>query len=128
MAKVTNKKSPPSRIKYEQSHPTVSCRVSRDFYDRLLEAKVEGNSFADILKLGLGELEVRVKKLEEARKQGRDEGYKKGFTEASLCYKVTYPCSVCGEVIEVTSQQEKQAISEFMQERGWAHQECLERR
>lgn len=74
MAKATKKKSPPSKIKYEQGHSTVSCRVSRDFYDRLLKAKAEGNSFSDILKLGLGELEVRIKKLEEARKQGWDEG------------------------------------------------------
>jgi len=28
---------PPSRIKYEQSHPTVSVRVDRKLYDELKE-------------------------------------------------------------------------------------------
>ena len=128
MAKITKRKAP-SRIKYEQGHPTVSCRVPREIYDRLCEAKeVEGNSFADILKLGLGKLEVRVKKLGEDRKQGWDEGYKKGFADAKLRYKVSYRCSVCGQLMEVTSTKEKEAISEYMRERGWAHMECHEQR
>lgn len=128
MTKVTKRKAP-SRIRYEQGHPTVSCRVSRDIYDRLQKAKdAEGKSFADILKLGLGKLEVRLKKLEEARKQGGDEGYKKGFADAKLRYRVNYRCSVCGQVMEVTSKEEKEAIREYMREKGWAHTECLERR
>ncbi len=127
MAKVTKRKAP-SRIKYEQGHPTVSCRVSREIYDRLSEAKeVEGKSFADILKLGLGILEVRVKKLGDVRKQGWDEGYKKGFADARLRYRVIYHCSVCGQVMEVTSTEEKEVIDECMRERGWAHMECHER-
>ena len=128
MAKVSKHKAP-SRVKYEQSHPTVSSRVSREIYDRLSKAKeVEGKSFADILKLGLGMTEVRLKKLEEAKKQGWDEGYKKGFADAKLRYRVIYRCSVCEKALEVTSKEEKEAISEYMREKGWAHQECLERR
>ena len=127
MAKISKHKAP-SRIKYERDHPTVSCRVSRDIYDRLVEAKAEGNSFADILKLGLGKLEVQLKKVGEARKQGWDEGYKKGYADAALRYKVSYPCSICGQIIEVTTPQEKQAINECMRQRGWAHETCIGRR
>lgn len=127
MARAKKHKAP-SRIKYEQSHPTVTCRVSKDIHDRLVKAKVEGNSFTDILKLGLGILEVRVKKLGEAKKQGWDEGYKKGFADAKLRYKVIYHCSVCRHIIEVISKEEKNAISEYMQVQGWAHAECLESR
>ncbi len=127
MAKVRKHKAP-SRVKYEQSHPTVSCRVPREIYDRLVKAKAEGNSFSDILKLGLGILEVRVKKLREARKQGWDEGYNKGFADAKTRYLVSYRCNVCGQVIEVTTKEEKSAISEYMEEQGWAHAKCLESR
>ena len=128
MARVSKHKAP-SRIKYEQRHPTVSCRVSREIYDRLSDAKeVEGRSFADILKRGLGKAEVRVKKLGEARKQGWYEGYEKGFGNARLRYRVIYHCRVCGQVMEVTTTEEKQAIDECMRERGWVHKACLQRR
>jgi hypothetical protein len=53
MAKDKAKKTP-SRIKYEQSHPTVSFRVSREFYDRLQAVKeAEGRSYTDALKVGV---------------------------------------------------------------------------
>ena len=127
MAKVKHRA--PSRIRYEHDNPTVSCRVSREIYDRLSEAKeVEGRSFADILKLGLGKAEPRVRKLGEARKQGWDEGYEKGFADARLRYRVIYHCRECGQVMEVTTTEEKQAIDECMRERGWAHKACLQRR
>ena len=129
MVKSAKRKAPPSRIKYEQSHPVVSFRVPKHIYDELQRVKEGGgNSFTDILKLGLGMTEVRLKKLEEARKQGWDEGYKKGFADARLRYRAIYHCSVCGQMIEVTIKEEKEAIREYMQEQGWAHTECLEPR
>ena len=128
MAKVI-KRQPPSRIKYEQSHPTVSCRVSREIYDRLVEAKeVEGKSFADILKLGLGKAERSANKLIEAKMQSWSEGHKKGFDEAALKYKVTYHCSKCGQIMEVQHPNEKETIDELMRKAGWAHQQCPARR
>ena len=127
MAKVRKHKAP-SRIRYEQSHPTVSCRVPREIYNRLVKAKAEGNSFSDILKLGLGILDVRVKKLGEARKRGWKEGYNKGFADAKTRYLVSYCCNICGERIEVTSKEEKSSIREYMKEKRWAHTECLESR
>ena len=65
------KKKAPSRTRYEQSHPTVSCRVSREIYDRLQAVKeADSKSFANILKVGLGLLEVQVKEKEKAKRKG----------------------------------------------------------
>ncbi len=47
--------TPPSRRRYETSHPTVSFRVDHDLYARLKELKEKANlSVADVLKIGLG--------------------------------------------------------------------------
>lgn len=136
MAKA-GKKNPPSRVRYEQRHPTVSCRIPKDVYDRLQAVKAaEGKSFADVLKIGLGILEVRVKEEGEVRKQahaqgykkGHAEGYGKGYAEAENLYKVTYPCSVCRKTLMVTSTNEKEAIKKYMQEHSWGHAECHEKR
>ncbi len=124
MPKVT-KRPPPSRLKYEQNHPTVSCRVSKEIYDRLVEAKeVEGKSFSDILKIGLGKQEVQAKKVRESKKQGWDEGYKKAYADAAIRYKVIYHCNVCGKEMEVIHENEKKAVDQFMLEHGWGHNEC----
>lgn len=127
MAKAVKRKAP-SRARYEQAHPTVSCRVPREIYDRLQKARVaEGKSLADILKIGLGILEVQVKEEGEVKKRGHAEGYKKGYAEAERLYKVTYPCCVCGGIIEISSKEEKQAASRYMREHRWGHQRCAER-
>jgi predicted CopG family antitoxin len=117
----------PSRIRYEQSHPTISCRVPREVYDKLRAVKDrEGKSFADILKIGLGILEAWVREEREVMKKGHAEGYRKGYAEAERLYEVTYPCSVCGKTLVVTSRDEKEAIKEYMQEHGWGHRACHE--
>ena len=62
-----DKKKPPSRLRYEQSHPTISCRLPREIYDRLQEMRQqEGGSFTDILKIGLEILQSKTKKDEKA--------------------------------------------------------------
>lgn len=45
---------PPSRIKYEQSHPTVSFRIDRGLHEELKSLKKQaGLSVADVLRVGL---------------------------------------------------------------------------
>jgi len=127
MAKRARK--PPSRVRYEQGHPTVSCRVPREIYGRLkavMEAK--GQSFSDVLKVGLGLLEVQAKQEAEVRKQGYAAGYRNGCAVGERLYKVTYPCSVCRKTLAVTNEEEKEAISEYMQEQGWGHGACHQKR
>ena len=49
-------------------------------YDKIRAViDVGGKSFADILKTGLGILEVRVKEQEEIGKKGHAERYRKGY-------------------------------------------------
>ena len=129
MTKVKRIKVPPSRSRYEQYNPTVSFRVPKDIYDRIRRTKsTVGNSFADIFMVGFAKTDLWAKKLEEARKKGYDEGHQKGYDEARLRYRVTYNCSICGQGLEVTHTEEKEAITRYMRENGWAHQQCLERR
>jgi len=129
MAKIIKKKKAPSRVRYEQAHPTVSCRVAKELHDRLQAVKkAESKSFTDILKIGLGILEVQVKDEGEVRKKGHAEGYRKGYTEAEGLYKVTFPCSVCGKSIELTTREAKQAVTGYMRAHGWGHAACLERK
>ena len=124
-----NKRKPPSRLKYEGSHPTVSFRISRELYDRLqVVKKAEGKSTADVLKVGVGLLEVKVSEEKEAKTQGYQEGFGEGYEWAESRYKVTYRCSVCRKTLEVTSVEEKEAVGRYMREHGWGHADCLDRR
>lgn len=119
------KRKAPSRIRYEETNPTVSCRVSKEIYDKLQSLKQkEKKSFADILKVGLGILRSDSEKEVKAYQRGYDKGYRKAEEE----FKVTYPCSVCGKIIALTSENEKRAASEYMTAHGWAHDECDEKR
>lgn len=128
MVKSAKRKLPPSRTRYEQSHPVVSFRVPRDIYDELQRVKEEGDrSFTDILKQGMGKAEHDSRKAAKIRQESLAEGYRKGYSEAELKYKVTYHCSMCGQTMEVTHENEKRAITEFMAQAGWQHSECRRR-
>lgn len=125
----SKKKRTPSRIRYEQNHPTVSWRVSKELYDRLQAVKdAEGKSTTDVLKVGVGLLEIKVRKEKKVRDQAYDEGYGDGSRDAEVLYKVTYPCSICGKTLTVMSKKEKDAIKRYMREHGWGHAECIHRR
>ena len=128
MAK-SDRRIPPSRDRYEQAHPTVSFRVSREIYDRLQALKeAEGMSLAEILKKGLGILEAKVREEEKVREVAYSKGFEEGYLLAEEEYEVTYTCSVCHELITVTSLAEKEAIKQYMQEHGWGHAKCIDRR
>src|SRR5208283_3087690 len=106
--KEKEKKTSPSRSRYEKSHPTVSCRVPKDLYDELETiSKKEGKSLADILKIGLGRLEEKVADCENARNEGLYEGYMVGFSEAEEAFKVIYPCNVCSGLVALSTGEEK---------------------
>ena len=84
------KHKPPSRIKYDSSHPTVCCRVSRGLYDKLTEVREnDGKSFVDILREGLG-----VQK--SGSTKSREEGFAAGKV-AALKWVALGRCSQCGK-------------------------------
>jgi len=68
MARSKQAKKKPSRVAYEESHPTISFRLDIQTHDRLKEhLKTTGCSFADFVKDALGReetmIEERVTKL-----------------------------------------------------------------
>jgi hypothetical protein len=111
----SKKHQPPSRIKYTQSHPTVSVRVSREMYDHLEELRLKsGKSLGDILREALGKQAPVV-----------NQAFDRGYKVAREKFKVIYTCSICGKLIVVTTPDEKKAIASYMKQHGWAHGECL---
>ena len=123
------KSKTPSRTKYEESHPTVSFRVSRELYDRLQAVKkAEGKSITDVLKVGVGLLEVKVRSEAEIRGKAFREGHRKGYELAESNYKCTFPCSGCGKTISVEGEAIKEAIKEYLVRNGWGHADCVNRR
>jgi hypothetical protein len=118
MAKVTHK--PPARIRYEQSHPTVSFRLDRDTYD-LLKQRLEdlgGVSFADFVRDSLGLLHTDIK---EIRETAWDEGYAQAVED----YQIWYFCAVCRKRIDMSpNDDDHKAMIGYMKEHGWGHASC----
>jgi len=93
-------KQPPAKIRYDQSHPTVSFRVTRELKDRLESyTTAKGMSFADFIKEALGVRE-REKTYEDGFRDGHRKGYREGKKdEAAKCHIV---CRVCKRRFAVT--------------------------
>jgi len=121
MVKATRK--PPARIRYEQSHPTVSCRLDKDTYD-LLKQRLDdlgGVSFADFVKDTLGLLQLKMPDVEQIKQTAWDEGY----VQAMEDYLIWFYCAVCGKRIDMSpnSDAHKSMIG-YMKEHGWGHASC----
>jgi len=116
-----SKGKPPSRVRYEAANPAVSCRVGKDLYRRLQAVrKAEGRSLADVLAIGLGVLEVKMKSEAELRQQG--------YEQAAQLFMVTFRCAGCGKSISVTGQAAKEACQRYLEREGWSHAECYPKR
>jgi len=125
--KIKNK--PPARVRYEKTHPVRSFRTTKEIDSRLEAAKKkDGKSIADIVKIGLGMLEVKIKKKEEIRQEGSAEGFEEGYEAARVQYEVTYHCAHCRKPISITTEVEKEAAGKYMMEHRWCHKKCPERR
>ena len=106
---------PPSKIKYNQTHPTVSIRVSQDLYDQLKDLREKsGKSLGDILRQAL-----------DKQAPSANKAFQRGFNEARRQFVVMYRCVICGGPIEVTTAQEKQDIVEYMRSERWGHGGCI---
>lgn len=106
-----NKKKSPSREKYEKENPTVSGRVPKETRDRLnVNLAKQDMSLADALKVLAGELELKVRPVDEARQVG--------YKEAKNHYLITFPCDVCGKPIPIKKPKTKEAASKYMTEHG----------
>ncbi len=121
MVKATRK--PPARIRYEQSHPTVSCRLSKDAYT-LLKQRLEdlgGVSFADFVKDALGLLQLKMPDIEKIKETAWSEAY----DQAEKDYQIWYYCRVCGKRIDMEPNSDShKAMIGYMKEHGLAHASC----
>ena len=108
------KKQPPSKIKYDKSHPVVSVRVTQTLFNQLKELKdLSGKSLGDILREALKQQTPSVK-----------DAYERGCQDGKARWSVSYKCSVCGGNIVVSSEDEKKDIAGYMREHGWHHADC----
>ena len=118
MAKGTHK--PPARIRYEQSHPTVSFRLPIDTYN-LLKQRLEdlgGVSFADFVKESLGLIQPDIEEIKET-------AWSEGYNQAEKDYQIWYYCAVCRKRIDMSPNgNDHKAMIGYMKERGWAHASC----
>jgi len=59
-----------------------------------------------------------MSKVNKRRKNWTDKGYRKGVAE----YKITYPCSVCGEeLVMMPGNEDHTAMKTKMHDGGWGH-------
>ena len=73
------RKAPPSRLRYEATHPTVTARLDQALYDELKRLKdSSGLSVAEVLKIGLEKAQPITK---DSYRIGFDVGMKKGRKE-----------------------------------------------
>ena len=117
MAKATHK--PPARLRYEQSHPTMSCRLDKDSH-ALLKQRLEdlgGVSFADFVKDALGLFELRMPDIEKMKDEAYDQAKKDN--------QIWYFCAMCRKRMDVEpNSNSHKAIIGYMKEHEWAHSSC----
>jgi hypothetical protein len=121
MAKAIRK--PPARIRYEQSHPTMSCRLDKDTHDLLKQRHEDlgGVSFADFVKDALGIQQAKMPDIEEIKEQAGHEGYHQATEDCQIWYY----CAVCGKRINVEPDSDShKAIIGYMKEHGRGHANC----
>ena len=68
---------------------------------------------------------VALENLDKRLHKRYQEGYQKGWQDAKNRYRVIYLCKVCGGLLEVTHDNEKQAVRQYMREHGWGHGDCV---
>jgi hypothetical protein len=118
---------PPSRLRYEAEHPVIGVRVDSATYARLVALRDEsGATLGALVRRSLGVVEADVAQDELACLGA----YSEGQMEALGVYQITFPCSVCGQPMEVKAGSEMaQAAVAYLAERGWVHGgDCAERR
>jgi hypothetical protein len=113
--KVTRKRVPPSRERYEESHPVISVRVTPEMRERLeLLKNTSGMSAADVLRIGLDLAQPAI-----------EEAFNVGYGDAEWRLKVTYWCSGCGrDDLSVEAPEEAEAVGEFLSRNGWYCPRC----
>lgn len=115
---MAKKKVPPSRVKYDGKNPTVSARMPREERDKLFAVLKKLNlSLAKLLVAFAEENEIKLKPIEQAKKEG--------YEGAKEKYGVPFACAKCGKPVYITRLKSKALAGRFMTENGWCHAGCL---
>ena len=111
------KRVPPSRVRYEATHPTISVRISQEFRQELEELReMSGLSMADILRAGLDKLQPDIVEIFE-------KGFSEGYEAAEEEFKVMAPCGACGKAhLPVTGERMKSVAAQRLI--GWSAKGC----
>ena len=128
MGKSKSNKKSPARKRYEERNPVESFRAPKERHELARKVKEKyGLSNGDIFDIGLARIELKMRAEEEVRQEAYDKGWEDGVNKAVALYALNYPCSICKEMIEVTTEEEKRAIRKFMIDEGWGHAACHDR-
>ncbi len=120
---VKGRRKSPSKIRYEQSHPTLSCRLDKQTYDLLKKRLDDADlSFAQFVKTQLGILELEWPDVEEIDR----EAYQEGLAEATNKYRIQIKCLRCGEPITVRPHSQMHETIRAHLEGLWSHKNCRE--
>jgi len=109
-----NRTNPPSRKRYEESHPIISFRIKKEWYDELKNLLISQDiTIADFFKIAL-------KKQKENHDKIWEEGHDNGFCTFNI------PCKVCGEPMQLDMLTEPE-VEKTMKEAfsKWGHHRCL---
>jgi len=119
---VKSKHKPPSRIRYEESHPTLSCRLDKQTRNLLKQHLKNGElSLSQFIKAQLGVLELKLPDVKKVEK----EAYKEGYAKATSEYRIEIKCHKCGKPITIRPRSNiHQAVREWF-EGDWHHTNCL---
>jgi hypothetical protein len=112
---------PPSKVKYDENHPIVSCRISKADFEKLKTSAVAENlNMVDLLKIGLGIVEKREDNLYTEYKRG----YASGFEAAEKKYRINIPCGECDEMITIEQGESMNNLKEFLINHRLHHEGC----
>ena len=131
----TDRHRPPARARYAERHPAVTVHLpDAATRARLVElSEQSGLSLGHLVKRSLGVVEEDTDHVMQTFQEGYDlgcaDGHRDGYLEAVATYRVTWPCPVCGNDLEVKSgEPAAQAVSALLVEHRWAHRASNERR
>ncbi len=126
-----NKHYPPSRDRYDEEHPIISIRVTKEVFDRVELKKAEGVTPYQILLAGLGMFEVKDKDIVKLKKdfyqKGFDEGEQTGINKATKAFAIYFTCKACRKRDYAYTPEQIEALTKYAESRGWLCQDCTER-
>lgn len=111
-----------TRSNYELTHPVLSIRVSQELRDEIQERRRNGQSYGDILRIGLDKQEASTAPL--VKKMDKLEWELIELEDLVDKRTGTYPCGRCRRPINVQWDNEKEICREALIRAGFYHRTC----